>query len=88
MVLNNRSLLQRFRAFLFCQQADRVPLRVGDINMNVLRAPEPEDILYCNIGVPVLTVFLRKLITYFASALMLLTTFTAIYLLDVVLMQY
>lgn len=56
--------------------------------MNVLRAPEPEDILYCNIGVPILTVFLRKLITYFASALMLLTTFTAIYLLDVVLMQY
>lgn len=47
--------------------------------MKVERAPEPEDIIWSNLGVSSGEIFKRKLITYFATLILLGISFAIIY---------
>ena len=45
------------------------------------RAPEPEDIIFANVGVPASKVFARRLTTYFAALMIVIVTFLLVFLL-------
>jgi hypothetical protein len=45
----------------------------------VTRAPEPEDIIWDNIGISSCSIYLRKLMTYFVTLLLLGASFGIVY---------
>jgi hypothetical protein len=43
------------------------------------RAPEPEDVIWENIGIPDYSIILRKILTYFVTILLLCASFGIVY---------
>jgi hypothetical protein len=52
------------------------------------RAPEPEDIIWENIGIPQNEIVKRKLLTYFVTFMLLCTSFGIVYGLTLLQMSY
>ena len=78
-VSNNQSQLERLRAYLLCRGFGKMRLPLTGIT--VQRAPEPEDIIFANVGVPASKVFARRLTTYFAALMIVIVTFLLVFLL-------
>jgi hypothetical protein len=60
----------------------------GDTKIVTCRAPEPEDIIWENIGIPDCSVILRKMVTYFVTILLLGISFGVAYGFTMLQMTY
>ena len=80
--LNDDSWLAKFRYYLTCCQGVNKFKFVRDgveFDTTVERAPEPEDIIWSNLGVSNGEVRKRKFITYLATLFLLGVSFAAVY---------
>ena len=80
-IANPYGFSNKMRYYLSCcKKALFLKLKVEDGNeVIVSRAPEPEDIVWENIGIPENTIIQRKLLTYFITFLLLATSFGIVY---------
>ena len=81
-VHNQSDYSSRIRNFITCGTISK-PLKLTHnekaIDFRIQRAPEPQDILWANIGISDLEKFKRKMITYTVTIIMLGVSFAAVY---------
>lgn len=81
--LNDPGFLAKIRYYITCcQGGNRFKLLKSDgstASISIEKAPEPEDIIWKNIGFPDFSLILRKIFTYFITFLLLGLSFAAVY---------
>ena len=80
--LNDPSLNAKLRYYLTCcQTGNRFKFeREGkEFDIQIERAPEPEDVIWTNLGMKFEEIVKRKLVTYFVTLLLLGISFAAVY---------
>lgn len=78
-VANNKSEFSRLRWCLACKGLGNSRLPIDGISIH--RAPEPEDVIFANVGVPLSTIIYRKFITYFVAFALIVAIFFGIFFL-------
>lgn len=90
--VNPQSFSAKIRYVLSCCQSAcyfKVKNRSNEeISVSVSRAPEPEDIIWNNIGFPYESIICRKLLTYFILLLLLGASFGIVYGLTILQLTY
>jgi len=84
--LNDSSFVGKIRYLLSCcRDGKRFRFFRDSVNhhVKVKKAPEPEDIVWANIGVSDCEKYKRKFITYFATLLLLGASFGIVYSLSI-----
>lgn len=80
--LNDPSILAKIRYYITCCQGHhkfQFLRSEQDMQIKIERAPEPEDIIWTNLGVPACEIIKRKFITFTATALLLGASFGIVY---------
>ena len=81
--LNDPSFLSKLRYYLTCcQGGNRFKLIKSDGtpgSIEIEAAPEPEDIIWQNLGIPECEILKRKVLTYFVTLILLGASFAAVY---------
>ena len=80
--LNDPSIMAKFRYYITCcQGGNRFKFtRDGkDFDIDIERAPEPEDVIWTNLGMSLGAIVKRKVITYLVTAILLGVSFAAVY---------
>jgi hypothetical protein len=83
---NPRGLAAKLRYYLSCCQSGVYFL--GKDGITTSRAPEPEDIIWENIGIPDCSIIQRKLLTYFVTLVLLGASFGIVYGLTILQITY
>ena len=90
--LNDPSFLSKLRYYITCcQGGNRFKLIKSDGspgNIEIEAAPEPEDIIWQNLGIPECEILKRKVLTYFVTLILLGASFAAVYGLSQAQLEY